>query len=129
MRKLILSKKLLIPIVLVIVIGTFFGGYSYGLNIYQKTLDAIGFVSLTDEATISEIEIDDSTTLKVQAEPNVNTLADVVYTVHVYLDGIDTAQQTVSWTAAEITAITKKTVTFTGLSLAAAAKVKAEITH
>lgn len=120
----------LIPIaIVVLVVGAFLGGYAYGLNIYQKTLDAIGFVKITDETTITEMEIDDAATLKVQVAPTVNTQAGLTYTVHVYLDGIDTAQQPLSWTQPEIDGSVKKKATFTGLSLGTATSVKAEVTH
>ena len=114
---------------LAILVGTFFAGYAYGLNIYQKTMDALGFVNITDECSIVEIEIDDLETIKVQLEPNANTQADVTYTVHMYLDSVDTAQQSANWTAAEILSVTKKKVTFTGLSLTTAERVKAEVRH
>ena len=116
-------------LVLAIMVGIFFSGYAYGLNIYNKMLDAIGFVEISDECTISEIEIDDSETVKVQLAPNANTQADLTYTVHVYLDGVDTSPQPVSWTTAEITSITKKKLTFTGLNLTEATRVKVEVTH
>lgn len=118
-----------VAIVVAMVMGAFLGGYAYGLNIYQKTLDAIGFIEITDETTIDEMEIDDAETLKVQVAPTVNTQAGVTYTVHIYLDGVDTAQQTVSWIQAEIDGSLKKKVTFTGLSLDTATTVKAEVTH
>jgi len=123
------KRLLIIGVTCAVLIGIFFGGYTYGLNIYEKTLDAMGFLNITDEVGISEMEIDDSTTLKVQCEPTGNTQADVTYTVHAYLDGVDTAQETLSWSAAEITASTKKKVTFTGLALGAATNIKAEVTH
>lgn len=123
------KRLLIIGIALAVLISAFFGGYSYGLNIYEKTLDAMGFIEITDEVSIVEMEIDDSSTLKVQCEPTGNTQADLTYTVHAYLDGVDTAQETVSWSAAEISAVTKKKVTFNGLALSTAASVKAEVTH
>lgn len=123
------KRLILIGVTCAVLFAVFFGGYTYGLNIYEKTLDAMGFLNITDEVGISEMEIDDSTTLKVQCEPTGNTQADLTYTVHAYLDGIDTAQETVSWTSAEISAVTKKKVTFNGLALGSATSVKAEVTH
>ena len=116
-------------LVIALLVGVFFGGYAYGLNIYQKTMDAIGFVNITDECSIDEIEIDDAESVKVQLAPNVNTQADVTYTVHLILDGVDTDQQTTSWTAGEISSVTKKSVIFTGLDLNSAIKVKVEVGH
>ena len=125
-----MKKRILLPAITLAVLGaTFFGGYTYGLNIYEKTLDAMGFLNITDEVQITEIEIDDSSTMKVQGEPTINTQADVTYTVHAYLDGVDTAQETVSWTAAEISSGTKKKVTLSGLSLGGVESIKVEITH
>ena len=122
--------RLWLPAVaLAILASTFYGGYVYGLNIYTKTMDALGFVNITDGCSVDEIEIDDAETIKVELAPNLNTQADVTYTVHVYLDGVDTAQETTSWTSAEISSNTKKKVTFTGLNLIAATKVKVEVTH
>lgn len=120
---------LVISVVMALILGAGIGGYVYGLNIYEKTLDAMGFITMTDECSVTEIEIDDAETLKVKLEPNGNTQADLVYTVHCYLDGVDTSQQTTSWSASEISSVTKKTVTFTSLNLASALTVKVEITH
>lgn len=124
-----IKRTLLIAGSLALMVAVFFGGYTYGLNIYEKTLDAMGFLNITDEVGISEMEIDDSTTLKVQCEPTGATQADVTYTVHAYLDGVDEAQKTLSWSAAEILAGTKKKVTFNNLDLSSATSVKAEVTH
>ncbi len=123
------KRLILIGVTCAVLFAVFFGGYVYGLNIYEKTLDAMGFLNITDEVGISEMEIDDSTTLKVQCEPTGNTQADLTYTVHAYLDGVDTAQETLSWSAAEIISVTKKKVTFNGLDLGSATSVKAEVTH
>ena len=120
----------LITLVLLVGFMVFGAGYAFGLNIYQKTLDAIGAVKFTDEVTISEIEIDDATQVKVKLSPAVGkTQADVNYVVCLLLDGIEAGQQPTSWTAAEITAGTKKKVTFTGLNLVPVATLKVEVTH
>ena len=120
----------LITIVLLIGFMVFGAGYALGLNIYQKTLDAIGAVKFTDEATISEIEIDDATQVKVKVSPVAGkTQADINYIVCLLLDGAEAAQQSISWTAAEITGGTKKKVTFTGLNLAPVGTLKVEVTH
>lgn len=115
--------------VMALILGAGIGGYAYGLNIYEKTLDAMGFITMTDECEVVEIEIDDGETLKVKLQPNTETQADLNYTVHLYLDGVDTTQQAVSWTVSEISSVTKKTVTFTSLDLASALTVKVEVTH
>lgn len=120
---------LLVSALMAVVVGTFIGGYAYALNIYTKSLDAIGVLVITDEAQVDEMEIESEGKIKIRLKPTANTQADVTYTVHLLLDGIDVAQQTTSWTAAEIVANTKKTVTFEGVALGAATSVKVEVTH
>lgn len=124
-----MKRKWITIVALVVIVAVFIGGYAVGLNIYQKTLDALGFIEITDQCQVVEIEIDDASTLKVTLEPNVTTQVGILYIVHIYLDGVDTAQQVVSWTSGEIASLTKKKVTFYGLALTTATIVKVEVTH
>lgn len=121
-------KKLAV-IVVVMLLVAFCGGYAFGLNIYSKTLDAIGTISITDEVEIYEIEIEDEGKVKVQCEPTTNTQPDVTYSVHLILDGAGETPQPLSWSAAEITAVTKKTATFASLDLGSVTSVRVEVTH
>jgi len=125
-----MKRTWLIVLALGVGLLIFGGGYALGLNIYQKTLDAIGAVKFTDEVTVSEIEIDDATQVKVKLSPVSGKTQDAVnYIVHLFLDGVDSDQKTTSWTASEIAANTKKTVTFTGLNLVPVLTLKVEVTH
>ena len=122
------KKYLVFMLAVMILAGTFVGGYTYGLNIYQKTMDAIGFLTISDEAKIVEVEVDNANALKVKVESVATTQPGVLYIIHLILDGTEFTQQTVSWTALEIPG-TKKVVSFTGLNLVPVLTVKLEITH
>jgi len=124
-----MKRLALIALVVALGAGLFIGGYAYALNIYTKSLDAIGILTITDETQVVEMEIETEGIMKVKLLPTANTQPDLTYTVHAILDGIDVAQQPVTWTAAEKSANTKKTVTFGGLSLGTALSVKVEVTH
>lgn len=124
-----MKRTLLIALLVAVGAGLFIGGYTYALNIYTKSLDAIGILNITDESQISEIEVESEGKMKVKLLPTTNTQPDVTYTVHAILDGVDVAQETTSWTAAEKSSNTKKTVTFTGLPLITTTSVKVEVTH
>jgi len=121
--------KIMAAALVVVLAATFGGGYAFGLNIYSKTLDAIGAVSITDEVEIYEIEIEDEGKIKVQTQPTENTQPDVTYSINLILDGVGETPEPLSWSSAEISSVTKKTAEFTGLSLASVTSIRVEVTH
>jgi len=78
---------------------------------------------------IDEIEpepLDDQVIVKLLL--TANTVADYVYTITLELDDVATDTDTVTWSAAEIIAIAKKTVVFTGLALAPVTVIEVKAT-
>lgn len=120
------SRRKLLPMLLIVALVMI--PAAYGLGIYTKELAGMGILKITDEVTVEEIEIDDATKAKIKLASNAQTVADKSYTVKLYLDGTFNSQQTTSWTAGEISGGIKKTLTWTGLSLAGVTTLKFEVT-
>jgi len=121
-------KKWLLTALVVLIVAISLATAAYAISMFTKNLAALGKVNFTDECTVEEIEVDDLTTIKVKLLSNANTVADRNYSVRLYLDGVETAGQLVSWLAGEIPG-TRKTITFTGLSLSAVTTVRVDVTH
>lgn len=122
------SKRLLLAVAIGFILTIVFGSSALALTFFIKNLAAVGSVNYTAEVTISEIEVDESV-VKVKLSPNSETVADRVYTAHLYLDGVDVGQQSVAWTQSEINGNTKKLLTFTALNLEPITKIRVEIIH
>ena len=121
------TTGLLIFLALVITGG---GSAALAISMYQEKVAGLGKWEWTNEVTINEIEpeVADSQ-VKVKLLPVTgNTVPDRGYTVTLYLDDVLFDTFGVSWTAAEITANTKKTVTFTGVSLGAVIVIEVKVT-
>ena len=123
-----MRTRTLATIILVAMAVIFCAGYAVGLNIYSKTVDAIGAISITDEVEVTDMSVK-ATALKVELSPNGQTQADIDYTVHLYLDDVDTMQDIVTWTGAEITAVTKKKLTFSPIDWGSVSDSYIEVTH
>lgn len=124
-------RKLVLGLLCFLVLAVFFaGGAALAISMYQEKVAGLGKWEFTNEVTIDEIEPElvDSQVI-VKLKPTVNTIALMGYTVTLTLDDVAAGTpQSVSWAAAEITANTKKTVTFTGVSLGAVIVIEVKVT-
>ena len=111
-----------------IIVGA--GSAALAINMYQEKVAGLGKWEWTNEVMIDEIEPEvQDNQVKVKLLPVIgNTVAGQGYTVTLYLDDALFDTFGVSWTAAEITANTKKTVTFTGASLGAVIVIEVKVT-
>ena len=111
-----------------IIVGA--GSAALAITMYQEKVAGLGKWEWTNEVIIDEIEpevSDSQVKVKLLPVPG-NTVAGMGYTVTLYLDDVLFDTFGVSWTAAEITANTKKAVTFTGVSLGAVIVIEVKVT-
>ena len=124
------AKRIPVIVVLVVLATVVFGGAVLAINMYQEKVAGLGKWEFTDEVEIDEIEpepADDQVIVKLL--PTANTVADYVYTVTLELDDVAADTDTVTWSAAEIAAATKKTVIFGGLALAPVTVIEVKATE
>jgi len=100
----------------------------YAITSFYKQLVGVGNVSFSQEVNISDIKIAGSDKVKVNLTSTALTEADYVYTVSLYLDFVNIDSTTVSYTAGQIPAFTKK-VDFTGVALGGATDIGVEVTR
>jgi len=111
---------------LLLVIG---GGSVVAWDFYQKNIDTQGRMQYTAEATTTVIRAVSMNQVDVTLDSNDETVAARVYTVHLYLDNVDTAQQTVSWGKSELGGGSPQTLNFTGLDLSTVVIIDVETVH
>ena len=121
-------KKALMTIAILLGVTLAAGSAAYALTTFAKSIAAYGQVKWTDEVTVTASSLDGNDTVKVKLQSNANTVADRVYTIHLYLNGEEAATQTVTWTAPQIPG-NNKTKTFGGLDLAGITSWDIEVTH
>ena len=121
-------KKSVIAIVIFLAVALAAGGAAYALTTFAKDLAAYGQVKFTGQVTVTESKLDGNDTIKVKLQSNAQTVADRIYTVHLYLNGDEAATEPVSWSAPQIPG-NSKVKTFTGLDLAAITSWDIEVTH
>ena len=89
-------------------------------SVFQEKIAAVGQVEYTDEVTITATREQGRTKFIIWVTSNPATVADNIYKCYIYFDDSKspaTGALDVSWTAAEILAVTEKKITFTGLDL------------
>jgi len=121
-------KKSLVAIAIFLAVALAAGSAAYALSTFAKSVAGYGQVKWTNQVTITESKLDGADTIKGKVQSNANTVADRIYTVHLYLNGEEAATETVSWPAPQIPGNTK-TKTFTGLDLVAITSWEIEVTH
>lgn len=124
-----MSRRFLVITVLLLSFAAAGYGVGYAITSFYKQLVGIGNVVYSNEVAVKDIKVAGPTKVKVIVESTANTEADYAYTVTLYLDFVDVVPgQQVSFTAGEIPG-TKKTKTFTGLSLGTVTDIGAEVTR
>ena len=123
-RKLVIG---LLAFLALLIVGA--GSAALAITMYQEKVAGLGKWEWTNEVIIDEIEpevSDSQVKVKLLPVPG-NTVANQGYTVSLYFDDVLVDTFGVSWTAAEIAANTKKTVTFTGVSLGAVSVIEVKV--
>ena len=112
-------KSLILAVALVLALFTATAaGAAIAITMFSQTLAGIGSAAFTNEVTVGKIKVESLSKVRVRLFPTLNAVAARVYTVELYGDDELLGTNTVSFTAPEIAAGTKKDVTFTGLALA-----------
>lgn len=120
-----MNKVLIICIVFITIL---FFSYAtvFALSSMYKQLAGLGNVEFVDQVQVTEIAIVSPTKIKTVIKSIISTEAGYVYKVNIYLDGVNTANQTVSWGSGQIPNI-EKTLNFSGLSLGSVTIIGIEV--
>lgn len=127
MVKLTVRKLLIFGLVgIILSVAGYFSAQA--ITMLYKQVTGSGNVEYSDQTTVSQVVVQGADKIKVSLVSTATTVASHVYTVELYLDGNDTATQTVNWTAGQIPGTTKS-VTFAGLSLAGVTDYSVEVRY
>ena len=119
-------KRYLVSVLVSLSLALAFVSAGWAVTQFYKQISGVGNVDFNNEVTISDIQVTGPSRVTVRLTSNVETEADHVYSVTLYLDFVPSASSTVSWTAPQVPGMTKM-VQFTGLSLGAAGGIGVEV--
>jgi len=123
-QKIIRNMALTLAIIAVVCVASVYAVTSF---YYTKTVHAILEIEIDGQVTPISMDIV-SGTIVVTLQPNPSTVAAHTYIINLYLDNVLSGSNTISWTAAEITALTTKSSTFIGIVLTGVTQITAEVT-
>ena len=109
-------RKLLIALVFVLAIGFASWGVGYAISQLYKEVAGIGNAVFLDQVTVTDVIVSGQHVIRARLTSNAGTEADYAYTVALYLDSVEQATDTVTWSAPQIPGTTKMVI-FSSLDL------------
>ena len=121
-------KSKILSIVFAVLLILIFYSSAMAITALYKQIAGIGNTDFVDEVIVTELRVASPTKVQVIVKSKSSTVANVVYTVNLYLDGAKSGTSTISWTSGQIPD-TEKTINFSGLSLGAVTSIGVEVTR
>lgn len=123
-----MRKKIIFAILVAVALIFISFSAGYAINGLYKQVTGLGNASYSDEVTVTNLQRLTPTKVRTVLTSTINTVADQIYTVTLFADGLSVGTpQTISWSAVQIPGVNQNVI-FTGLSLGDVTDLNVEVT-